>query len=159
MNKIPVTLRINDEEYSFFTAPHWTLLDVLRERLELTGTREGCGEGVCGSCTVLMDGRPVRACLTLAAEAEGSTITTIEGLHGDGELDPVQQAFIDHGAVQCGFCSSGMVMAAKGLLLDDPNPDETAIRTSISGNVCRCTGYAKIVQAIAAAAQENRRKG
>lgn len=159
MTKIPVTLHINKEEYATFIEPHWTLLEVLRERLDLTGTREGCGEGACGSCTVLMDGKPIRACLTLAGEAEGCEITTIEGLAEGGALDPVQEAFVEHGAVQCGFCTSGMVMSAKGLLLDNPHPDESAIRKGISGNICRCTGYAKIVEAIGSAAESNSQKG
>ncbi len=151
MSKVQITLRVNDEEYSTFIEPHWTLLEVLRERLDLTGTREGCGEGACGSCTVLIDGKPVRACLTLALEAENTDITTIEGLGAHGELDRLQQAFVDHGAVQCGFCTSGMIMAAKGLLIADPHADEPAIRRGISGNICRCTGYAKIVEAISSA--------
>jgi carbon-monoxide dehydrogenase small subunit len=158
MNKVPLTLHVNDEECSILVEPHWTLLEVLRDELDLTGTREGCGEGVCGSCTVLMEGKPIRACLTLALEAEGGRITTIEGLAADGVLDPVQEAFVEHGAVQCGFCTSGMVMSAKGLLLDDPHPNEVKIRRALSGNICRCTGYAKIVEAVAASAESMNRK-
>ena len=147
--KVPLLLRINGEEYDLFVEQHWTLLEVLREQLFLTGTKEGCSEGVCGSCTVLIDGKPVRSCLTLALEASDSEITTVEGLANGEELDPLQAAFVEHGAVQCGFCTSGMLMSAKALLLEDSQPDEKKIRRAISGNTCRCTGYAKIVEAIA----------
>ena len=152
MQKIVATLHVNDEEHELLIKPHWTLLEVLRDELDLTGAKEGCGEGVCGSCTVLMDGMPIRACLTLALEAEGRKITTVEGL-ADGEtLDPLQHAFIDRGAVQCGFCTPGMLMSAKAMLNKNPHPDEEQIRKSLSGNICRCTGYAKIVEAVSAAA-------
>jgi carbon-monoxide dehydrogenase small subunit len=154
MKKVPLTLNVNSEEYDLLVEPHWSLLEVLRDHLDLTGTKEGCGEGVCGSCTVLMDGKPVRSCLVLALEATGSEITTVEGLATPEGLDPLQRAFVEHGAVQCGFCTSGMLMAAKALLLEDPHPDEGKIRTAIGGSVCRCTGYAKIVEAIAAAAMQ-----
>ena len=154
MKKVPLTLNVNSEEYDLLVEPHWSLLEVLRDHLDLTGTKEGCGEGVCGSCTVLMGGKPVRSCLVLALEATGSEITTVEGLATPEGLDPLQRAFVEHGAVQCGFCTSGMLMAAKALLLEDPRPDEGKIRTAIGGSVCRCTGYAKIVEAIAAAAKE-----
>ena len=158
MKKVPLLLHINDEECSLLVEPHWTLLEVLRDELDLTGTREGCGEGVCGSCTVLMEGKPIRACLTLALEAEGTRVTTIEGLASGGVLDPVQEAFVKHGAIQCGFCTPGMVMSAKGLLLDDLQPDEEKIRRALSGNICRCTGYTKIVEAVAAAAESMNKK-
>lgn len=158
MKKIPLTLTVNDEVCELLVASHWTLLDILREELDLTGAKEGCGEGVCGSCTVLMDGRPIRACLTLALEAAGTTITTVEGLATESGLDPLQQAFIDHGAVQCGFCTAGMLMSAKALLVEDPNPDEDAVKRALSGNICRCTGYTKIVEAVAAAAQITKAK-
>ena len=154
MKKIPLTLTVNNEDHELMIRPHWTLLEVLRDELNLTGAKEGCSEGVCGSCTVLMDGKPVRSCLTLALEASGRKITTVEGLAKDENLDPVQQAFIDHGAVQCGFCTPGMLMSAKGLLGEDPHPDETKIRKSLSGNICRCTGYTKIVEAVQDAADE-----
>ncbi|MFH1489989.1 MAG: (2Fe-2S)-binding protein, partial [Pseudomonadota bacterium] len=132
-----------------------TLLEVLREDLALTGTKESCGEGVCGSCTVLCGGLPIRGCLTLAAEIQGEEITTVEGLRmEDGRLDPLQQAFIDHGAVQCGFCTPGMLMSAKSLLVRNPDPGEREIRGAISGNICRCTGYAKIVEAIKAVVED-----
>ncbi len=130
-----------------------TLLDVLREDLALTGAKEGCGEGACGSCTVLLEGKPVRSCLTLALEAEGREVTTIEGLARGGELTPLQQAFVDYGAVQCGFCTPGMILTATAFLNENPDPKEEEVRYAISGNICRCTGYAKIVEAIMEAAK------
>jgi carbon-monoxide dehydrogenase small subunit len=149
MKKIPIVLNVNSEEYDLSIAPNLTLLEVLRDELELTGTKESCGEGVCGSCTVLCDGLPIRSCLTLAVEVQSVEITTVEGLRlEDGQLDLLQQAFIDHGAVQCGFCTPGMLMSAKAFLNKHPNPNESDIRKAISGNICRCTGYAKIVDAI-----------
>jgi len=129
-----------------------TLLEVLRETFGLMGTKKGCNEGECGACTVLVDGRPVLSCLTLAVEAQGKRITTVEGLARDGELDPLQESFIEHGALQCGFCTPGMLMAARGLLIENPHPDEEEVRRAIAGNLCRCTGYDKIVKAILAAA-------
>jgi aerobic carbon-monoxide dehydrogenase small subunit len=153
MNRIPITFSLNGEDVDIYVNPNRTLLEVLREDLELTGTKEGCGEGVCGSCTVLWNGSPIRGCLTLAAEARGAEITTVEGLRrSDGTLDPLQQAFIDHGAIQCGFCTPGMLMAARAFLNRRPIPDDAAVREAIGGNICRCTGYAKIVEAIMAAA-------
>lgn len=154
MSRVPLRLKVNDEDLELLVEPHWTLLEVLREELDLTGTKEGCGEGVCGSCTVLLDGQPVRACLTLALEAQGSSVTTVEGLAGQEGLDPLQESFVRHGAVQCGFCTPGMIMAAKALLMENPSPGEEEIRKAISGNICRCTGYAKIVEAILAAASK-----
>lgn len=153
MTKVPLTLIVNAEEYTLIVEPHLTLLEVLRDELDLTGTKEGCGEGVCGSCTVLLEGKPVRACLTLALEVDRKEITTVEGLADGEQLDALQEAFIEHGSVQCGFCTAGMLMSAKGLLLQDPHPNEAGIRRAISGNVCRCTGYTKIVEAIATVAQ------
>lgn len=150
MNKITMTLRINNEEYDITTYPNRTLSDVLRDDLSLTGTKEGCGKGVCGACTVLLDGIPVRSCLLLVTEAEGKDVTTIEGLSKDGKLDPVQEAFIDHHAIQCGFCSPGMILTAYSLLQENSAPAEEQIRHAISGNICRCTGYAKIVEAVKA---------
>lgn len=147
--KILVTLNVNEEEYDIAIAPNKTLLDVLRNDLELTGTKESCGEGACGSCTVLVNGLPIRSCLTLAAEVQGAKILTIEGLATEaGGLDRLQQAFIDHGAVQCGFCTNGMLLSAKALLNHNPNPTEAEVREGISGNICRCTGYQKMVEAI-----------
>jgi carbon-monoxide dehydrogenase small subunit len=146
---IPISLTVNKEVYDLYVPPNRTLLEVLREDLELTGTKESCGEGVCGSCTVLCDGLPIRSCLTLAAEVQGSAISTVEGLRmEDGQLDPLQQSFIDHGAVQCGFCTPGILMSARAFLNQNPNPSEIHIRKAISGNMCRCTGYTKIVEAI-----------
>ena len=131
-----------------------TLLEVLRETFGLMGTKKGCNEGECGACTVLLDGKPVLSCLTLAVEAQGKQITTVEGLVQNGELDPIQKSFIEHGALQCGFCTPGMLMAAKGLLNENPKPDEQEVRRAIAGNLCRCTGYDKIVKAILAAADK-----
>jgi aerobic carbon-monoxide dehydrogenase small subunit len=129
------------------------LVDVLRDNLSLTGTKYACGMGECGACTVLFDGEAVYSCLTLAAEAEGHEITTIEGLGTPGDLDPVQEAFADLGGVQCGFCTPGMVLAARALLDENPHPTEAEVREALSGNICRCTGYTKIVDAVLAASQ------
>lgn len=153
--KIPVELHVNGEPYELYVSPNRTLLEVLREDLELTGTKEGCGEGVCGSCTVLWEGLPIRSCLTLVTEVQDAEILTIEGLAAeDGSLDKLQQSFIDHGAVQCGFCTPGMLMSARAFLNKHQNPTEQDIRETISGNICRCTGYAKIVEAIKEVAEE-----
>ncbi len=149
--KRPISLRINGDVQEVLVFPHKTLLEVLREDLGLTGAKESCGEGACGTCTVLLDGLPVRSCLLLAAEAEGREITTIEGLASRGRLHPVQEAFVEHHAIQCGFCASGMILTAKSLLDNNSAPSEEEIRYAISGNVCRCTGYAKIVEAVKAA--------
>ncbi|MDP6180598.1 MAG: (2Fe-2S)-binding protein [Desulfatiglandales bacterium] len=147
--KIPISLSVNNEDYDLYVPPNRTLLEILREELELTGAKEGCGEGVCGSCTVLCNGFPIRSCLTLAAEVQGAKITTVEGLRmEDGRLDLLQQAFIAHGSVQCGFCTPGVLMSARALLNQNSRPNETEIRKAISGNICRCTGYTKIVEAI-----------
>ena len=151
MEKNKVTLRVNGEKYDLLTYPHRTLLEVLREDLELTGAKESCGEGACGSCTILLDGLPVRSCLLLALEVEGRDITTIEGLAAGGRLHPVQEAFVEHHAIQCGICTPGMILTAKALLDATPEPTEEEIRRALSGNICRCTGYAKIVEAIKAA--------
>ena len=130
--------------------PGARLIDVLRDQLDLTGTKEGCGEGECGACTVLLDGVAVNSCLVLALQTRGRQVTTIEGLAGDGELDALQKAFIRAGAIQCGYCSPGMLMSSKALLLANPHPSEAEIRLAIAGNLCRCTGYDKIVQAVQA---------
>lgn len=143
-----VQLTINDKEYDIAVQANETLVDVLRYRLGLTGTKKGCGQGDCGSCTVIMDGNTVNSCLVLAVQANGSRITTIEGLESDEGLHPVQKAFIEHGAIQCGFCSSGMILSAKNLLDKNPKPTEGEIRSALSGNLCRCTGYQKIVEAV-----------
>jgi len=136
-----------------------TLLDLLREDLDLTGTKHGCGEGDCGACTVLLDGEPVNACLILAAEAEGREVTTIEGLADGSLLHPVQQAFVDSGAVQCGYCTPGMVLVAAALVARNPSPTESDVRHAISGNFCRCTGYQKIVEAVLTASARVREAG
>jgi carbon-monoxide dehydrogenase small subunit len=153
MEKRIIQLTVNGEEYEVVAAPNQTLLEILREDLYLTGTKEGCGEGACGTCTVLLDGKPVRSCLTLAVEVQGREVTTIEGLAPTGELHPVQRAFVEYGAIQCGFCSPGMILTTKALLDENPSPTEQEARQAISGNVCRCTGYAKIVEAMLKAAE------
>jgi len=145
-------IRVNGQEHEIAAEPGRTLLDVLRYVLGLTGTKEGCGTGSCGSCTVLLDGEAVNSCLVFAVEVEGKEITTIEGLAQQGKLHPLQQAFIDEGAVQCGFCTPGVILTAKAFLDSNPNPDESQIRKAIAGNLCRCTGYDKIVRAIMRAA-------
>lgn len=148
MQTIEITLTVNEQTHTIAVKPNDTLLEVVRDYLDLTGSKEGCGEGVCGSCTVLLDGHPVRACLTLALETDGSAVTTVEGLADEDTLSPLQQSFIDHGAVQCGFCTPGMLMSASALLKEQPRPDRKAVRQALSGNICRCTGYAKIVDAV-----------
>jgi carbon-monoxide dehydrogenase small subunit len=153
MEKRKITLNINGKPHDVMIYPNETLLEVLRDKLDMTGSKEGCGEGVCGSCAIHMDGKPVRSCLTLAMEARGTEIKTVEGLANGDELSALQQSFIDHGAVQCGFCTPGMLMSADALLQKDPKPDEKTIRNALAGNICRCTGYAKIVEAVAHAAQ------
>ena len=152
MNKLTIELTINGKKRKVETTPSTRLLDLIRDDLHLTGTKEGCGKGECGACTVIMNGELVTSCLILAPQADGAVITTIEGV-GDGEnLDPVQEAFIETGAVQCGFCTPGMILAAKKLLEENPHPTEEEIKRGISGNLCRCTGYQKIIDAIKLAA-------
>lgn len=143
---------VNGEERSVLADTRDTLLDLLRDRLGLTGTKEGCGNGNCGTCTVLIDGAAVNACLVLAVEVPGRDVMTIEGLAAAGELHPLQQALVQHGGTQCGFCTPGIVLSAKALLDEIPRPTEAQIRRAIAGNLCRCTGYGKIVAAIAAVA-------
>jgi carbon-monoxide dehydrogenase small subunit len=143
---------INGAEWSVLADTRDTLLELLRDRLGLTGTKEGCGNGNCGTCTVLMDGAPINACLVLALEVPGRSVTTIEGLCVGGALHPLQQALVEHGGTQCGFCTPGIVLAAKALIDENPRPSEAQIRHAIAGNLCRCTGYGKIVEAIAAVA-------
>ncbi len=151
-----IQLTINGEVAEVAVEPTTTLLHVLREDLGLTGTKEGCSVGDCGACTVLLDGKPVASCLTLAVEVRDREVLTIEGLSKDGELHPLQRAFIDHFAVQCGFCTPGMILSAKALLDKNPHASEEDVRQAISGNLCRCTGYIKIVEAVLAAAESLR---
>lgn len=149
-----IDFRLNGEMVEIEAEPHWTLLHMLRDVFHLTGVKEGCGYGECGACTVIIDGRAVNACLFPVLEAEGCTITTIEGVASlDGTLDRLQQAFVDHGAVQCGFCAPGMIMSAKALLDENPHPTDDEIREAIAGNLCRCTGYVKIIEAIRSVAE------
>jgi len=143
-----ICLTINGKEYELAVAPNMTLADLLREELLLTGTKKGCELGDCGTCTVIMNGKAVNSCLVLAVQASGKEITTVEGLETDEGLHPLQEKFIENGAIQCGFCTSGMLLSAKTLLDKNPKPDELEIRTAISGNLCRCTGYQKIVESI-----------
>jgi len=143
-----IILHVNGQDYPVQVEPDELLVDVLRDRLGLTGTKKGCGTGDCGACTVLMDGQPVTSCLVLAVAAEGKSIRTVEGLSDGEKLSDLQQAFIEHGAVQCGYCTPGMLMVATKLLEDNPQPSEDEVRTAIAGNLCRCTGYVKIVEAI-----------
>jgi aerobic-type carbon monoxide dehydrogenase small subunit (CoxS/CutS family) len=146
-----LTMTLNGEEVTIQVRADALLVDVLRDELELTGTKEACAEGECGACTVLLDGKPVTSCLVPALKAQGRHVVTVEGLASGGELDPLQKAFIEYGAVQCGYCTPGMLMSARALLDTNPDPTEEEIREAISGNLCRCTGYVKIVEAIKAA--------
>ncbi len=150
--KTLITLTINGDDYDVVVKPTDFLVDVIRDTVGLTGTKRGCGIGDCGACTVLLDGQPILSCLTLAVSCQGRTITTIEGLAPDGGLHPVQRAFLEKGAVQCGFCTPGMVLSSKALLDRNPRPTEDEIKTGLAGNLCRCTGYAKIVEAVGHAA-------
>lgn len=143
-----VRLTINDKEYEVAVEPNITLTDLIRYEIGLTGTKKGCETGDCGACTVILDGKTVNSCLVLAVQANGSTVQTIEGLEDENGLHPLQQSFVEKGAIQCGFCSPGMILSGKNLLENNPNPDENEIRMAISGNLCRCTGYQKIVEAI-----------
>ena len=151
-----VSLTVNGSARTLDVETHHTLLEALRDRLNLTGTKECCAEGECGACTVLMNGRAVNACLVLAVECDGENIVTIEGLSIDGQLDPVQQAFVETGAVQCGFCIPGMIVAARYLLSTNPHPSEDEIKDGLSGNLCRCAGYSRIVKAVAIASRRER---
>ena len=150
---------VNDRPVQLETSPDRRLLDILREDLSLTGTKEGCGEGECGACTVLLDGEAVHSCLTLAIQLEGRSVVTIEGLSETGELDILQKAFVEEIAIQCGFCTTGMIMSAKALLLKNPTPTQEEIRVALSGNICRCSGYVQIVRAVDRAARELREVG
>ena len=143
-----IKLTVNDREVEIAVEPNMTLTDLIRYELRLTGTKKGCETGDCGACTVLLDGLPVNSCLVLAVQANGAKVETIEGIESETGLHPVQDAFVEKGAIQCGFCSPGMILSAKHLLDKTPNPDESEIRAAISGNLCRCTGYQKIIDAI-----------
>jgi carbon-monoxide dehydrogenase small subunit len=152
MSDQTITVRVNGAVERLDVPSNMTLLQMLREKLALTGTKNGCEAGECGACTVLLDGEPVNSCMVLAAEVDGSEVLTVEGLAPDGELGPLQQAFVEHNAVQCGFCTPGMLMSAHALLQRNPDPTEAQIKQALVGNLCRCTGYARIIRAVRAAA-------
>lgn len=154
--KHPLNLTINGEPHELLVEAYGSLLDMLRDDLQLTGTKKGCDEGDCGACTVLMNGKTVTSCMVLALDARDQEITTVEGLMQNNRLHPVQDAFVQYGGVQCGFCTPGLIMSGVGLLLENPNPTEEDVRYAIGGNLCRCTGYAKVVQAILKAADTMR---
>lgn len=151
--RVPIRLVVNHVEHAAEVEPRLLLVDFLRDTLGLTGTHVGCEHGICGACTVLVDGVTVRSCITLAVQADGCRVTTIEGLAADGALHPVQRAFLEHFALQCGFCTPGMVLSAVELLATNPDPPEEAIRAALGGNLCRCTGYQSIVAAVRASAR------
>jgi len=153
---VNLALTVNGRPCVTDVPEHWTVLDLLRDGLSLMGTKYGCGEGVCGTCTVLADGRPLRACLVLAAHVRGRNLVTVEGLERDGRLDQLQTAFAELGATQCGFCTPGMLLSAKALLAERPAPTAEEVREALSGNLCRCTGYTKIIEAVVAAAPGRR---
>jgi len=148
MKTMKVTFHVNDEKVTLQVRHYETLLETLRERLDLTGVKEGCGMGACGACTVVVNGIPLRSCLVLTPEVDGASVTTVEGLRKDGKLHPLQEAFMEKGAVQCGFCTSGMILTAKALLDRKKRPTKKEIIKTISSNICRCTGYKKIVEAV-----------
>ena len=154
MKTIGIKIQVNGEWFELAVNPDERLIDVLRDRLDLTGTKEGCGEGECGACTVNLDGKAVLSCLMLAVQADGCTLQTIEGLQSRSELHPLQKAFVSESAVQCGFCTPGMIMAAKALIDCEPEPDENTVRKHLSNNLCRCTGYDKPVKAVLKAAKD-----
>ena len=155
MEKIKLSIRVNGSSVEVMIEPNARLIDVLREDLRLTGTKEGCGVGECGACTVVVDGENINSCLTLAASMEGKSITTIEGIQENEELHPIQESFIKNHALQCGFCTPGLIMSAKALLDEVPHPSREEIRVAISGNLCRCTGYDQVIQAIEEVAKNN----
>ena len=150
MPKMILECTVNDESVETLVQPYDTLLDALRDRLGLTGTKEGCGTGDCGACTVHLDGEPVKSCMLLAVQADGARIATVEGLAAEGELTPLQKAFNEHHALQCGYCTPGMLMSAAALLERNPTPTEDDVRYALQGNICRCTGYVNIVEAVVA---------
>jgi Aerobic-type carbon monoxide dehydrogenase, small subunit CoxS/CutS homologs len=151
---LQIRFKVNGQEYNLDVSPTLRLVDLLRDRLGLTGTKEGCGEGECGSCTVIMNGKAVNSCLVLAPQIRGQEIITIEALEKNGRLDKLQESFINNGAIQCGYCTPGMLMSAKALLMANSNPSEEEIKIAIAGNLCRCTGYNKIINAIKEAAEQ-----
>jgi carbon-monoxide dehydrogenase small subunit len=153
MGLVDIKVKVNGEDYKLQVAANLRLVDLLRDKLGLIGTKEGCGEGECGACTVIIDGETANSCLVLAAQVDGSEITTIEALGNEDKLHPLQQSFIDNGAVQCGFCTPGMILSAKNLLDHNPQPSEEEIKRGLSGNICRCTGYTKIIKAVQDVAQ------
>jgi aerobic-type carbon monoxide dehydrogenase small subunit (CoxS/CutS family) len=159
MKTINVSFRVNDEPVVLQVRPYETLLETLRERLDLIGGKEACGMGSCGACTVMVDGVPLRSCLVLTPEVEGASVTTIEGLARDGHLHPLQESFMEMGAVQCGFCTSGMIMTAKALLDRNPKPTKKEVVKTMSSNICRCTGYKKIVEAVLDASSKHKSAG
>jgi len=148
-----IRLQVNGQTHNLDIPSHHSLLDVLREELDLTGSKRGCDRGECGSCTVLLDGKPVYSCITLAAQVRGRSIVTVEGLANDGQLDPVQQAFLDEDGGQCGYCTPGFLMSARALLDTNPNPTDAEIREALSGNLCRCNAYGRILQSVRTAAE------
>jgi carbon-monoxide dehydrogenase small subunit len=155
-SKHTITLTVNGEYEQVDVPANMTLLQMLRDKLSLTGTKNGCSAGECGACTVLLNGEPVNSCMVLAVECEGAAVITVEGLAKDGVLDPIQEAIIDHGGVQCGFCTPGILISARGLLNRNPNPSEDDIREALVGNLCRCTGYLRIIEAVQEAASRER---
>ncbi len=158
MNKITVHCTVNHKPVSLEIDPNKRLLDMLREDLNLTSVKEGCSEGECGACTVIYNGEPITSCCVLAGQAEGADIVTLEGVSPDGKPDAVQQAFMESGAVQCGFCTPGMILSAEALLAKNPKPTEEEVKLAMSGNLCRCTGYAKIIEAVLLAAELRRKE-
>ena len=157
--KHPIRLTVNGEPYELLVEPFASLLDTLRDELRLTGTKKGCDEGDCGACTVILDGIAVTSCLVLAASANGKDVLTVEGLAQEGKLHPMQQAFLEEGGVQCGFCTPGLIMTAVGYLKENPNPTQEDARYAIGGNLCRCTGYTRVIKAILSAAETMRQTG
>jgi len=151
--EITIKFTINGKVVKVDAPPHWTLLRLLREKLGLTGTKEGCGIGECGACTVLVDGTPLHSCLLLAPKVEGKSVQTVEGLGSQDSLHPLQKSFVDHGAVQCGFCTPGILMSAKALLNGNPHPSKEEVKEAVSGHLCRCTGYQQIIEAIEKASE------
>ncbi|MFO7814150.1 MAG: (2Fe-2S)-binding protein [Halanaerobiales bacterium] len=156
MQEINVSLTVNNKKHEITVEPDERLLDTLRDRLSLTGVKEGCSIGECGACTVILDGEAINSCMVYTFQIDGSEVLTVEGLETNGRLDPLQEAFIDHQAVQCGFCTPGMLMSARALLNKNPDPNRDQIKTAIEGNLCRCTGYQQIIEAIESAAKEDR---